>query len=282
VNGSGSSLDRYQYGYDRVGIRLHREKLVDSTRSELNGYDALNRLTSFARGTLNGTKDAISGMASRSQGWDFDALGNWDSVTTDSSTQSRTANKRNEITSISGSTTPTYDANGNLTTDETGRTFKYDAWNRLVEVRDSSNTLLATFRYDGLGQRVRETRGGVTKDLYYSAAGQVLEERVDGAAQAQYVWSPGYVDALVEGDRDTDANGSLDERLYAAHDGNFDVTALIDTSGNVVERYVYDPYGQASVLTSAWGSRSSSSYGWTRLHQGLEYVGEIGLYADRG
>jgi len=128
---------------------------------------------------------------------------------------------------------------------------------------------------------VRETRGGTTTDLYYSPAAQVLEERVGGLVQSQYVWSPGYVDALVERDRDTNADGTLDERLYAAHDANFNVTAVFDTSGNVVERYAYDPFGAATVLTPAFASRPSTLYAWDRLHQGLESVSEIGLYADR-
>src|SRR5262245_46132864 len=281
VNGSGADLDRFRYGYDRAGNRLYRENVVDPTRSGVYAHDALDRLTPHPRGTLNVAKDGLTGAASRSQSWDFDALGNWDSVTTDTATQTRTANRRNEITSVSGATTPTHDLNGNLTVDEAGRQLKYDAWNRLVEVRDSGSNLLASFRYDGLGRRVRETRGGVTTDLYSSAAAQVVEERVGGVVQSQYVWSPGYVDALVERDRDTDANGTLDERLYAAHDANYNVTAVFDTSGNVVERYAYDPFGAANILTPAFGTRPSTLYAWDRLHQGLEYVSEIGLYADR-
>src|SRR5262249_29941363 len=237
----GTAKDRWQSGYDRDSNRLYKENLVDSTRSELYTYDGLNQLSTFARGTLNGTKDAITGTASRTQAWDFDALGNFDSQTTGSTAQTRTHNRQNEITSVQNATTTTYDADGNLTKDETGRTFKYDAWNRLVEVRDSGNTLLATYRYDGTGRRVRETRGSTTADLYYSAAWQVLEERVGAAVQSSYVWSPVYVDALVARDRDSDGNGTLEERMYAVQDANFNVTALLDTSGAVVERYAYDP-----------------------------------------
>src|SRR5437870_13105203 len=43
-----------------------------------------------------------------------------------------------------------------------------------------------------------ETASGTTRDLYYSAAWQVLEERVSGSWTAQYVWSPVYVDALIQ------------------------------------------------------------------------------------
>ena len=116
---------------------------------------------------------------------------------TDGTTQTRGHNKQNEITSISGATTPTYDANGNLTKDETGRTFKYDSWNRLVEVKNSGGTTLANYKWDGIGRRVRETRGATTTDLYYSDQWQVIEERVGSATTMSFVWSPVYVDAMI-------------------------------------------------------------------------------------
>src|SRR5262249_59898010 len=90
------------WGYARASNRLYKENLVEPTRSELYAYDGLNQLTSFQRGTLNGTKTALVGSASRSQSWDFDALGNFDSQTTDAPpAQPRTHNKQNEITSTS-------------------------------------------------------------------------------------------------------------------------------------------------------------------------------------
>src|SRR5438034_2299608 len=139
-----------QYGYDRDGNVLYAKNLINSSFSELyhangsgNGYDQLNQLTNFARGTLNVSSDTIS-SPSHSISWSFDALGNWISVVTDgSSTQTRTANQQNEITSISGQTTPTYDANGNMTGDQTGQTLIFDAWNRLVQVKNGANPLEA-------------------------------------------------------------------------------------------------------------------------------------------
>src|SRR5262245_15003844 len=104
---NGTHTDRFQYGYDRDANRTYRENLVDATFSELYAYDSLNQLSSFQRGTLNGTKDGITGTPTRSQSWDPDALGNFDGVTTDGSTQTRSHNKQNEITSVSGATTPT-------------------------------------------------------------------------------------------------------------------------------------------------------------------------------
>jgi len=53
---------------------------------------------------------------------------------------------------------------------------------------------------------------------------------------------------LAQPDRDTNGDGTLDERLWVVQDANYNVTALFDNSGNVVERYIYDPFGSVTVL----------------------------------
>src|SRR5262249_19245893 len=44
-----------------------------------------------------------------------------------------------------------------------------------------------------------------------------------------------------------------------------------DTSGNVQERYIYDPYGSVTILAANWTTRGSSNYGWVFFHQGKRY-----------
>ena len=59
----------------------------------------------------------------------------------------------------SGSTTSyTYDANGNLTSDGT-KTYYWNALNQLVEVKEGTTTI-ATFEYDGEGRRTEKVAGG--------------------------------------------------------------------------------------------------------------------------
>jgi YD repeat-containing protein len=152
-----------------------------------------------------------------SQSWAFDALGNWTSFTSDSNTQARTANQQNEITSISGLTTPGYDANGNTTTDQNGYTLIYDAWNRLIQVKNGTN-VLETYGYDALGRRVTENPG-TQRDLFWDSSWQLVEEDVASAMADQYVWSPVYIDAIIERDTPT-------QRMYVQQDADFNVTAL--------------------------------------------------------
>jgi RHS repeat-associated protein len=267
ATGSGTALDRFQYGYDRDSNVLWKNNLVNTAFGELYSYDNLNQLSSFQRGTLNSTHTAITGTPSASQSWSPDAVGNFSSVTTNGTTQTRSANAQNEITSISSATTPTYDSNGNMTGDETGRQLIYDAWNRLVKVKNSGGATIWQSSYDALDRRVQQTESSTTTDFYFSDAGQVLEERVGSNVMAQYVWSAVYVDAMILRDRSTNGGASLNERLWVQQDADFNVTALVNTSGSVTERSVEDPYGSSSVYDSSWNARSGSSFGWLHYFQ---------------
>jgi RHS repeat-associated protein len=215
---------------------------------------------------------------SRTQSWSDDALGNWSSVTTNGTQQNRTHNQQNEATVVGGNNL-TFDNNGNTTTNETGKTLIYDAWNRLVKVKSGSNTL-SSYQFDALGRRIVEN-SGTARDLYFSSQWQVLEERINGVANAQYVWSPVYVDALVERDRDPTGGGNMTERLYVQQDANWNVTALVNTSGTVLERYVYDPFGAVTFLTASFSTLSSSAYAWIYLFQGGRYDPATKLFQFR-
>jgi RHS repeat-associated protein len=69
--------------------------------------------------------------------------------------------------------------------------------------------------------------------------------------------------------------------LWVQQDANWDVTALVNGLGAVVERYVYDPYGVVTVLSAAWGTLSGSIYAWIYGHQGGRFDPTTGLYSFR-
>jgi hypothetical protein len=274
---TSTTTDEFQYGYDADGDVVYRQNAVNTSFGELYTYTGENQLASFARGTLNGTDTGITGTASATQSFVTNATGDFTSVTTNGTAQTETANAQNEITGISGATTPTYDANGNMTGDQNGNTFTYDAWNRMVDVKNSSGTTLETNEYDGLSRLVAQAVGGTTTDLYYSSQDQVLEEFVGGAAVSRYVWSPVYVNALVLRDSATGTPGTLNERLWVQQDANWNVTALVNGSGLVVERYVYTPFRVQTVLSASWGTLGGSAYNWVYLFQGERSDGASGL-----
>jgi RHS repeat-associated protein len=86
---------------------------------------------------------------------------------------------------------------------------------------------------------------------------------------------------LVLRDRDSDGDGTLDERLWVVQDANYNVTVLLDNSGNVVERYVYDPFGSVTVLDADWNVLAASAFAWVYLHQGGRFDTTSGLYYFR-
>lgn len=64
------------YGRDAEGNPTYCRHNHATTTSELYGYDATDRLTSFARGTLNAGGTAIEGTPAHTQDWTLDRLRN--------------------------------------------------------------------------------------------------------------------------------------------------------------------------------------------------------------
>ena len=102
-----------------------------------------------------------------------------------------------------------------------------------------------------MDRRIQQTTGGSgaitsgtnTTDFFYSKDWQVVAEWVKGSPRTQYMWSPAndvvWVDAMIFRDRDSDSDGSLDERVYVQQDANYNVTSLIDITGAVLKRFVH-------------------------------------------
>ena len=137
----------------------------------------------------------------------------------------------------------------------------------------------------------------------YNTSWQVVEERKNGSddPSIQYVWDARYIDAPVCRDKDTsngsggdpdgDCIDSDDQHLYYCTDANFNVTSLVEGDGDVVERYVYDPYGKVTVLHGAddadgavteWDEDTGGS-DWDNeiLYSGYRYDPETHLYHVR-
>jgi RHS repeat-associated protein len=156
----------------------------------------------------------------------------------------------------------------------------YDAWNRLVRLH-VGDTTLAEYAYDARGYRIRKdsyTDGTLNeaRHYYYTPGWQVVEERVgtSNSADRQFVWGLRYIDDLVLRDRDTDGNGTLDERRYCLQDGNWNTIALTSTSGIVTERFSCDAYGVPTFLTSTGTVQAFSATGWETLYTGYRWDGD--------
>ncbi|MBK9140570.1 MAG: hypothetical protein IPM17_17750 [Verrucomicrobia bacterium] len=198
--------------------------------------------------------------------------------------QNRSHDKANEILTLTGTpdwVDPTHDAAGNTTkvpqpaTPASSYDCKFDAWDRLVEVKVTGGAVVSTLRYDGLKRRLTKVAGGNTRHYYYSSRWQVLEERLNAltTADRQFVWGIRHVDDLVERDRSS-------ERFYVLHD-HLSVTAIINTTGAVQERYGYDGFGPQRVMDASFGARASSLYDWETGFAAYRLDTESGLYQVR-
>lgn len=312
-----ASIDvvRIKHGYDRAGNRLYREDLVAASFSkafdELYKYDGLYRLKDMVRGTLNGSKSAITNPTF-AQCWGLDATGNWSDFRQDDDgdtvwnlIQSRTTNKVNEITDISESigpswVTPSYDSNGNTTTvpqpaaPTNAFTCVYDGWNRLTKIRDTlTANALAEYEFDGTARRIatEEYVSGVLSEarhfyLTNSPTWQVIEEHagsnpVTTTISQQFIWGLRYADDVICRDRNTAPGDSLDERLYGMQDSNWNTVALISVNSTIEERHSYEAYGRPLFLTASFNSRTESFFDWRSLYAGYRFDTDTGLYHVR-
>ena len=144
--------------------------------------------------------------------------------------------------------------------------------------------------YDGAKRRcVKKTYASgqldETRHFYYTEPSrwQVIEERIGSsmAADRQFVWGLRYIDDLVLRDRDTDDDGTLDERRYGIQDANWNVTGVINQNGTVQERFAYCSYGLSIVLTPIFTIQPSSEMAWGVHFAGYHWDVETRLFHIR-
>jgi RHS repeat-associated protein len=137
-----------------------------------------------------------------------------------------------------------------------------------------------SFVYDGLGRCVKRTLLGVTTVINYDNWKPIMEWSSPTQWVAWNAYGPG-ADEIVW--RQQAGVGYL--HYHSDRHGN--VTAVLDGSGNVLERYGYDAFGMPTV-TDWWGNphvdanNQPQSWDGNRfMFQGREYLNEIELYDFR-
>ncbi len=80
-----------------------------------------------------------------------------------------------------------------------------------------------------------------------------------------------YIDKPIFGRADTNDDGDFDdseEQFYYTTNNLYNVVALLDTSGNIIERYDYKPYGEVTVYVDDGGDSDwSDGISRQRVHQ---------------
>ncbi len=212
------AFERDYTAYDANG-NLTAFTDLRTAANDAYGYDPLNRLV-----TADGT------FGSQAFGYDRNAnrLSWLDNATTTTYDYAPGSNRLVR----EGTATVTLDANGNITA-QGQRAYTHSPDNRIVSVSESG-TLVATYAYNALGQRVAKTVGGATTRFIYGQNGELLAETdATGTVLREYIYLNGTPLAVL------DSTGV--HYLHTDHLGT--PRAATDQTGRLVWTWISDPFG---------------------------------------
>jgi len=248
-----------------------------------------------------------------------------DPITTEIRHEVDAFNRIEAVTTDSQPVAHVNDSAGNLVFDGV-YVYQYDAWNRLTEVNDAGSLttddftsdgkisqttgheigdLVVRFQYDGLGRLIMAQRvhsGSPpapvyrTEHYYYDGVRRIQTvddngtpaNSADDLTQHEYVYGPEYVDEFVlQSQRTVVGEQVVQKSFYMLQDANYNVMALLDDTGAVIEQYQWEPYGSLATLDTTASPRPDNSVG----HQGLFFyrfdsgdtlsLNALGLYYNR-
>jgi RHS repeat-associated protein len=128
-----------------------------------------------------------------------------------------------------------YDANGNLIQDQR-YSYEYNELNQLVSIKDSnSSETIAEYFYDHSGERIKkiEHRGDGDETTYYVDENFIRVVNSSGTFDIVYYLQDGQIIAREENS----------QKFYYHPDHLGSTTIVTDSSGNVVEKTEYAPFG---------------------------------------
>jgi RHS repeat-associated protein len=252
VNNGASVLGSYAYTYGFAGEKMTANE--QNGRATSFGYDIVYKLLSETiasdpapanNGTIGYSDDAVGNRLTRS------------STVAAIPPSSATYDTNDRISS------DTFDNNGNTLTGGTN-SYSYDFRDELT----SANGGAVTMVYDGDGNRVAKTVGGVTTgylidDNNPTGYAQVVEELTGGAVQRRYTHGRSRIGQ-------TQLISSAWVTSYYGYDGGGSVRQLFDNTGAVTDSYVYDAFGNTVASTGT----TPNAY----LYRGEQYDASLQLY----
>ncbi|HEV2393364.1 MAG TPA: RHS repeat-associated core domain-containing protein [Verrucomicrobiae bacterium] len=279
--------------YDGVS-RLTETLLNNSANSALDsalyGYNPASQRTTFtnAAGTyvtysydpLGQVKVASSSSSSEDVGYAYDAAWNMSYKTNNGVANAFTVNNLNELTQYIVNFS--YDANGNMITNNGYMVYAYDDENRLTMMTDEVyHSYQTEFDYDGLGRLRRRIEytwvvnsktgigswvGSSTVQYIYDGNRVIQERDGGGNPLVSYTRGPdlsgtmegagGIGGLLARSDGYTSGNWTNHNYYHA--DGLGNITYLIDSNQSMTGTYRYDPF--SNTLSSSGTLSSANVY----------------------
>nr|WP_246864609.1 RHS repeat domain-containing protein [Spongiibacter thalassae] len=232
-----NAVQQDSYTYNAVDNILGRNTLNDSYQY---GYDAVDRLL------------AVTSNQAENVGYTYDPVGNRQTDSTDLNTENDPHTwvyDDNDRLIQRGPITYTYDANGSLinktnneTNDETRYTYNIE--NRLSEIRDQNDVLIARYSYDPFGRRLSKTTNTTTYYLF-AQEGLVAEADTMGSITTSYLYktdSTWGTDPLL-----INQNGQVG---YYHNDHLGTPQKITARSGAVLWSATYNAFGKAAITTN--------------------------------
>ncbi len=230
-NGAYVIGDNLKYTYDSMG---NISKIFENGKFIVSyEYDSINRLIREDNKQLGKSYffnyDNEGNITSREK-CDFTMLSKEEIATLTSLKYNYLPNS-DQLASIDGSVFE-YDNIGNATT-WNGKTVAY-AKGRQVTIFDTT-----TFGYNGLGQRLSKTKDNATINFTYDSSGKVVKQ----SNGLEFIYDQSGVSGII-----------YDSNIYHYRKNiQGDITHILDNSGNIVVKYMYDAFGNYAVVQDTNG-----------------------------
>jgi RHS repeat-associated protein len=291
---NGSLISEYSYQYDALGRRINVANTGTAFAQPAHtqwGYDNRNQLIESARYLGADLNDTSSPVPAEYREYTYDPIGNrQNAIDQDGETPITYAtNQLNEYTAV-GLQSPTYDSDGNLTSDG-GKKYSYNAENQLVSVAPESpqeGDTRVGFIYDYMGRRVAKTvqqySGGTWVDdqvkvFVYDGWNLIEESKIltDSVETKYYVWGLDLSQSLQGAGGIGGLLASVDDAgvYYFLYDANGNVGQMVDSAGNLVAKYEYDAYGNVIVASGTLAGENCYRFStkYADEETGLDYYG---------
>ncbi|MGD9158472.1 MAG: RHS repeat-associated core domain-containing protein, partial [Desulfobacteraceae bacterium] len=235
----GNDVINYQYSYDKMDNILTKDTEHGSYSYE---YDDFYRLTGLSIDSITepDLNEEFTYDKAGNRLTSADTLGDW------------TYNQNNELQTTpplssgpTGGSSFEYDSNGNMaqkTVDGVVTKFIHNLEDRLAEVRDGSDSLIAEYYYDPFGRRLWKDVDGTRVYFFYADEGLIGEYDNTGAEIKTYGYLPDSIWCT------NPLFMKMGSDYYWYHNDHLGTPQMITTnSGEIVWKAKYTAFGKATV-----------------------------------